>query len=726
MALTQLAPPYPVFTDKNGDPLDNGYLYFGEVKKNPETNPIQVYYDSAFTQPAAQPLRTSNGYVMRNGSPALIYAGSQFSVTVRDKNNALVIYSPVGYGVDPASISGSVSVQNYTGDGATVTFGMGASPSTINATNVYIDGVYQEKDTYTISGTSLTFSEAPSLYSGIEIVVQESSILGGASASQISYNEGSVGAVNRTVKAKLQEFVSVKDFGAVGDGVTDDTAAIQAAINVNTAPVYIPEGTYRITSSIRLDPATDNVTYRTAAMLYGSGKERTIILNESGDYALKIENDAYQTSTFSVDSGVVVSDLKIITSGSSPAGSAGIVINASDALIQKVAIETPKGDGIVTAVVSPTDRGQNIWPILDQCRITGADGYGIKSLNPSSPFRITNCYIVGNDDGGVYVTGGKHYITNNSIGGNGSNNGTYASGLVMRNDGFPPQSSIIQSNEFDDNKNSHIILSGVNNIIQANRFISRDGDARTLDVAAISFIEDSTANYNNRVENNYFRFSLLTSTVTLVHFDTAAGNTGNTVVNNFFNYGGTASDLTEVGFSTTGSAITQYANQLIKDNSKTKAFGLLASTASSYFLNAYVTASYAVPVSSGSEADARIRIANTTTTQNELYGVSYFDPTNYEIVVGSDGVYDIDTSVQVVNVTANTQMTVRLQKDTGSGYSTLREWSAVTGNSTDEQLLPNMREIASLEAGDKIRVLAFGDGGGSIQAVNTGVKIVQL
>jgi hypothetical protein len=106
MATIQLAPPYPVFTDKNGDPLDNGYLYFGVIDLNPETNPIQVYYDSTFTQPVAQPIRTSNGYPMRNGAPALIFAGSQFSVTVRDKNSDLVIYSPVGYGVDPGSIAG--------------------------------------------------------------------------------------------------------------------------------------------------------------------------------------------------------------------------------------------------------------------------------------------------------------------------------------------------------------------------------------------------------------------------------------------------------------------------------------------------------------------------------------------------------------------------------------------------------------------------------------------
>ena len=256
MALTQLAPPYPIFTDKNGDPLDNGYLYFGEVNKNPETNPIQVYYDSAFTQPAAQPLRTSNGYVMRNGSPALIYADSQFSVTIRDKNNALVIYSPVGYGVDPATATtGSVTVQDQTGDGVTTIFGMGASPNTKNATNVYIDGVYQEKDTYTISGSNITFSEAPPLNAGIEIVSQESPLIGGASASQISYNEGSVGAVNRTVKAKLQDTVSVKDFGAVGDGVADDTAAIQAAIDAVPfgGRVYFPTGKYIISAAITVN-----------------------------------------------------------------------------------------------------------------------------------------------------------------------------------------------------------------------------------------------------------------------------------------------------------------------------------------------------------------------------------------------------------------------------------------------------------------------------------------
>jgi hypothetical protein len=63
------------------------------------------------------------------------------------------------------------------------------------------------------------------------------------------------GAVQRTVEAKLKDVVSVKDFGAVGDGVADDTAAFNAALSASASMnvIYVPPGsTYRITSTINI------------------------------------------------------------------------------------------------------------------------------------------------------------------------------------------------------------------------------------------------------------------------------------------------------------------------------------------------------------------------------------------------------------------------------------------------------------------------------------------
>lgn len=70
-----------------------------------------------------------------------------------------------------------------------------------------------------------------------------------ATSASFGYQPAGTGAVSTTIQAKLRETVSVKDFGAVGDGVTDDTAAIQAAINATNA-LYFPKGSYLMSAAI--------------------------------------------------------------------------------------------------------------------------------------------------------------------------------------------------------------------------------------------------------------------------------------------------------------------------------------------------------------------------------------------------------------------------------------------------------------------------------------------
>lgn len=102
-------------------------------------------------------------------------------------------------------------------------------------------------------------------------------VAGAAGSALLGYNQGASGAVARTVQAKLRETVSVKDFGAVGDGVTDDTAAIQAALTYLSYTTYqgsivssyakgggtliFPPGTYKVTSTLYIGSNTRIIGY---------------------------------------------------------------------------------------------------------------------------------------------------------------------------------------------------------------------------------------------------------------------------------------------------------------------------------------------------------------------------------------------------------------------------------------------------------------------------------
>lgn len=96
------------------------------------------------------------------------------------------------------------------------------------------------------------------------------------------------GAVGKTLNDKMQDLVSVKDFGAVGDGVADDTTAIQAGIDLACqygGCVYLPAGTYKITAPLVFSMNNGTTDPFKRPSMRGDGMAATTIyqtLNENG------------------------------------------------------------------------------------------------------------------------------------------------------------------------------------------------------------------------------------------------------------------------------------------------------------------------------------------------------------------------------------------------------------------------------------------------------------
>lgn len=163
MSALSVQPSYPIFTDIDGKPLENGYIWIGTVNLNPLSNPITVYWDAALTVPASQPIRTIGGYPMRSGTPARLYVNSDYSIQVQNRNGTVVYTSLNDNGFFGSG--GSVST-NAVGNGTQTIFNAPFVPSSI-----YINGVYQNKNTYSYAGGNVTFSQAPPQTSVIEFLL---------------------------------------------------------------------------------------------------------------------------------------------------------------------------------------------------------------------------------------------------------------------------------------------------------------------------------------------------------------------------------------------------------------------------------------------------------------------------------------------------------------------------------------------------------------------------
>jgi hypothetical protein len=101
-------------------------------------------------------------------------------------------------------------------------------------------------------------------YDQIKGPMAQADIVASSGSSLVGFIASGSGTSQRSVQSKLRDFVSVMDFGAKGDGVTDDTTAIQNAISASAGrTLWFPAGSYKLTSAI-------TVPFNTTAYVDGS------------------------------------------------------------------------------------------------------------------------------------------------------------------------------------------------------------------------------------------------------------------------------------------------------------------------------------------------------------------------------------------------------------------------------------------------------------------------
>jgi len=145
---------FEFYVDLDGKPLDNGYIYFGVANQNPVISPITVYWDAAGTQPAAQPLRTQDGYIVRNGTPANVFYTGSYSQLVQNKRHSQIYYAPSSDDYSIATYVQNVLLTNLANIGATlIGFVQTGANAVIRTVANKLSDIYSSGDHSSESGT---------------------------------------------------------------------------------------------------------------------------------------------------------------------------------------------------------------------------------------------------------------------------------------------------------------------------------------------------------------------------------------------------------------------------------------------------------------------------------------------------------------------------------------------------------------------------------------------
>lgn len=242
------------FLDNSGNVLTGGKLYTYAAGT---TTPQATYTSGTGVTFHTNPIILDAAGRVPNGGEIWLTDGLQYKFVLKDANDVLIGTWDNLIGINSNFLNYYTQEETQTATQGQTVFTLATvtyTPGT-NSLSVYVNGSKQivSVNYYETDSTTVTFASGLNVGDVVDFTTAVTLSSGVTTADLVTYNEGATSAVDRTVESKLQESVSVKDFGAVGDGTTDDTVAIQAALNASTNKTLIfPAGTYKITATLNV------------------------------------------------------------------------------------------------------------------------------------------------------------------------------------------------------------------------------------------------------------------------------------------------------------------------------------------------------------------------------------------------------------------------------------------------------------------------------------------